>query len=56
MRAHLEMCYMVTKFPKRMLKVTGRPIRIERIIHEFLYVENIAKRRKYPVRISAYEM
>jgi hypothetical protein len=48
------MCYMVTKFPKRMLRVTGRPIRIKRIILEFSYVENHIKRRKYPIRISAY--
>jgi hypothetical protein len=47
------MCYMVTKFPKRMLRATGSPIIIERLIQEFLYVENLAKRRKYPVRISA---
>jgi hypothetical protein len=48
------MCYMVTKFSKRMLRTMGRPIRIKRIIHEFSYVENPVKRRKYPVRISAY--
>jgi hypothetical protein len=44
----------VTKFPKGILRATGRPIRIQRIIHEFPYVENLVKRRKYPVRISAY--
>jgi hypothetical protein len=33
---------MVTKLPKR-IRVTGRPIRIEKIIHEFLYVENLVK-------------
>jgi hypothetical protein len=48
------MCYMVTKFTKRMLKATGRPIRIKKLIQEFSYVENLVKRRKYPVRISAY--
>jgi hypothetical protein len=48
------MCYMVTKFSKRMLRATRRPIRIERIIQEFFYVENLVKRRKHPVRISAY--
>jgi hypothetical protein len=48
------MCYMATKFPKRMLRATGRPIRIGRIIQEFLYVENLVKTRKYPVRISVY--
>ncbi len=53
MRAHFEMCYMVTKFVKR-IRATRRPIRIERIIQEFLYVENLVKRRKYPIRISAY--
>jgi hypothetical protein len=54
MRAHFEMCYMVTKFPKRMLRVTWRPIRIERLIQKNSYVENIIKRRKYSVRNSAY--
>jgi formate dehydrogenase assembly factor FdhD len=54
MRAHFEMCYMVTKFPKRILRAMERPIRIERLIHGFLYVENLIKRRKYPVRIIAY--
>jgi hypothetical protein len=48
------MCYMVTKFAKRMLRATGRTIRIERLIHEFLYVENLVKRRKYSIRICAY--
>jgi hypothetical protein len=37
-----------------MLRATGRPTRIERLIRDFLYAENLAKRRKYPVRISAY--
>jgi hypothetical protein len=32
MRAHFEMCCIVTKFPKKMLRATERPIRIERII------------------------
>ncbi len=54
MRAHFEMCYMITKFTKKILRATGRPIRIKRLIQDFLYVENLAKRRKYPVRISAY--
>jgi hypothetical protein len=54
MRAHLEMCYMITKLSKKMLRATGRPIRIERLIQDFLYIGNLAKRRKYPVRISAY--
>jgi hypothetical protein len=54
MIAHFEMCYMVTKFTKRMLRATGRPIRIKKLIQEFSYVENLVKRRKYPVRISAY--
>jgi hypothetical protein len=54
MRAHFEMCHIVTKFPKRMLRATGRSIRIERLIHEFSYVENLVKRRKYPIRINAY--
>jgi hypothetical protein len=54
MRAHFEMCYMITKFTKKMLRATGRPIRIERLIQVFLYIENLAKMRKYTVRISAY--
>jgi hypothetical protein len=54
MLAHFEMCCMVTKFPNRMLRAMGRPIRIKRIIQEFLYVKNPVKRRKYPVRISVY--
>jgi hypothetical protein len=52
MRAHFKMCYMITKFTKKMLKATGRPIRIKRLIQDFPYVKNLAKRRKYPVRIS----
>jgi hypothetical protein len=54
MRAHFEMCYMVTKFTKKMLRATGRPIRIKRLIQDFSYVKNLVKRRKYPIRISAY--
>jgi hypothetical protein len=53
MRAHFEICYIITKFTKKMLRATGRHIRIERLIQDFLYVENLAKRRKYPIRISA---
>jgi hypothetical protein len=45
---------MLTKFANRMLKAMGRPIRIERLIQEFSYVENLVKRRKYSIRISAY--
>jgi hypothetical protein len=48
-----EICYMITMFPKRMLRATGGPIRIKRLIKK-LYVENLVKRRKYTVRISAY--
>jgi hypothetical protein len=48
------MCYMITKFTKKMLRATRRPIRIERLIQDFLYVENLVKRRKYPIRINAY--
>jgi hypothetical protein len=54
MRAHFKMCYMVTKFTKRMLRATGMSIRIKRLIQDFSYVENLTKRRKYPVRISVY--
>jgi hypothetical protein len=32
MIAYFEMCYMVTKFIKKMLRATGRRIRIERLI------------------------
>jgi hypothetical protein len=53
MRAHFEMCYMITKFTKKMLRATRKPIRIERLIQDFSYIENLAKRRKYTVRISA---
>jgi hypothetical protein len=45
------MCYMVIKFAKRMLRKMRCSIRIERLMQEFLYVENLVKRRKYPVRI-----
>jgi hypothetical protein len=54
MRAHFEMCYIVTKFTKRMLRAMGMSIRIKRLIQEFLYVEKLIKRRNYPVRSSAY--
>jgi hypothetical protein len=54
MRSHFEMCYMITKFTKKMLRATGRHVRIERLIQDFSYVENLTKRRKYSVRISAY--
>jgi hypothetical protein len=54
MRAHFEMCYMVTKFAKRMLSTMGMSIRIKRLNQKFWYVENLVKRRKYPVRISTY--
>jgi hypothetical protein len=54
MRAHFEMCFMVTKFTKKMLRATGRPIRIKRLIQDFSYIENLTKRKKYPVRINAY--
>jgi hypothetical protein len=54
MKAHFKMCYMITKFTKKMLRETGRPIRIKRLIQDFSYVENLTKRRKCPVRISAY--
>jgi hypothetical protein len=54
MRAHFKMCYMITKFTKKMLMPTRITIRIERLIQDFSYVENLAKMRKYPVRINAY--
>jgi hypothetical protein len=40
------MCYMVTKFAKRILRPTGRLIRIETIIHKFSYVEKPCKEDK----------
>jgi hypothetical protein len=42
------MCYMVTKFAKRMLRKIGRPIRIERLINEFSYVENLVRGESIP--------
>jgi hypothetical protein len=36
-----EMCYMVTKLSKRILRATRRPKRIERVIQEFSYVKNM---------------
>jgi hypothetical protein len=45
---------MIIKFTKKMLRATGRPIRIERLIQDFSYVENLVNRRKYPVRTSVY--
>jgi hypothetical protein len=56
MRAHFEMCYMVTTLPKRMLRATRKSVRIERIIQEFSYMKNPIKRRKCLVRISTYVM
>jgi hypothetical protein len=47
MREHFKMCYMITKFTKRMLRATRMCLRIERLIQEFSYVENLVKRRKY---------
>jgi hypothetical protein len=54
MRAHFEICYMVTKFTKKMLRATGIPIRIKRLIQDISYVENLINRREYPVKTSAY--
>jgi hypothetical protein len=56
MRGHFEMCYMVTKFVKRMLRAKERPIRIERVIRNtgISYEENPVKRRKYLIRVSDY--
>jgi hypothetical protein len=48
------MCFMITKSAKRMLRTMGVSIRIKRLIHEFWYVENLVKRRKYPIKISGY--
>jgi hypothetical protein len=48
MRSHFEMCYMVTKFTKRMLRAAGMHIRIERLIQESLYVEKSCKKEKVP--------
>jgi hypothetical protein len=50
MRAHFLKCVIwFPKFAKRMLRTMGRPIRIERLIQEFSHVENLVKRRKYPI-------
>jgi hypothetical protein len=51
MRALFEMCYMITKFINKKLRVKGRPIRTERVIRNtrFSYEENHVNRRKYPV-------
>jgi hypothetical protein len=39
------MCYMITKFAKRMLKTMGRSIRIEKLIQKFSYIKNHVKRK-----------
>jgi hypothetical protein len=39
---------MVTKFIKRMLRAAGMPIRIERLIQVFSYVEKSCKEEKAP--------
>jgi hypothetical protein len=48
MREHFEMCYMVTKFPKRVSMATGRSIRIERLIQDFSYIQKSCKEKKVP--------
>jgi hypothetical protein len=48
MGAHFEMCYMVTKFFKRVSRTTGRPIIIERLIQDFPYVQKSCKEEKVP--------
>jgi hypothetical protein len=48
MRAHFEMCYMITKFTKKMLRATGRPIRIERLIQVFFVCRKSCKEEKVP--------
>jgi hypothetical protein len=48
MRAHFKIYYMVTKFTKRMLRATEMPIRIKRLIQDFLYVEKSCKEEKVP--------
>jgi hypothetical protein len=35
MRALFEMCYMVTKFTKKMLRATGMPKKIKRLYKNF---------------------
>jgi hypothetical protein len=54
MRAHFEICYMITKFTKKNVKGNGKTYKNRKINTRFLYIENLVKRRKYPVRISAY--
>jgi lauroyl/myristoyl acyltransferase len=48
MRAHFEMCYMITKFTKKMLRAMGRPIRIERLIQVFFVCRKSCKEEKVP--------
>jgi hypothetical protein len=48
MRALFKIYYMVTKFTKRMLRATRMPIRIERFIQDFSYVEKSCKDEKIP--------
>jgi hypothetical protein len=48
MRALFEIYYIVTKFTKRMLRATGMPIRIKRLIQDFSYVEKSCKEEKVP--------
>jgi hypothetical protein len=48
MRAHFEMCYMITKFTKKMLRAMERPIRIKRLIQKISYVEKSCKEEKVP--------
>jgi hypothetical protein len=48
MRAHFEIYYMVTKFTKRMLRTTGMPIRIKRLIQDFSHIEKSCKEDNIP--------
>jgi lauroyl/myristoyl acyltransferase len=48
MIAHFEMCYMITKFTKKMLRATGRPIRNRKINTRFLVYRKSCKEEKVP--------
>jgi hypothetical protein len=42
------MFYMITKFTKKMLRATGRPIKIERLIQVFFVCRKSCKEEKVP--------
>jgi hypothetical protein len=50
MRAHFEMCYMITKFTKKILRATERHIRIKRLIQVFFVCRKSCKEEKVPCK------